>query len=143
MVKVKRLRDNSTRERILHSLSLFKELTISQLSAMLSVSRPTIYLHLDILESQGLIKRDKNSQKKGAPVTISLDNKNFTHKQDKDIREILELINQKKDIDWFDFQKEKINLHAYNIAILRGYVGRNIYITEKGKEFLKQNEQKR
>ena len=59
-------------------LSLIKEQgpkTISELSKYIKVTRPTVYGHLETLERRGLIVREKDSGKKGSPVTIKLTKK--------------------------------------------------------------------
>ena len=59
-------------------LSIIKEKgskTISELSKELNITRPAVYGHLDTLERHGLISRDKDYSKKGAPVRIDVTNK--------------------------------------------------------------------
>lgn len=142
--------DNKNRRIILASLRDDK-LTISQLSKILGVSRPTVYLHLDVLEKSGLIERNKDQKKKGAPVYIKLLRKSETNSFIIKFLEDLEKagntgIKEKKfvlshntsinDLSFLD-RNDALNFVSFSNLVEKRY-----FITEEGKKFLKENEQK-
>lgn len=140
------MKENTNRQLILNYLGLNGELTISQLSQLLRVSRPTIYLHLDILEKKGFIGRKKNPKKKGAPVTIYRKEKNISAYEKKELVFFLRRLKAKGSMDVkevFEFSKES-NFHSmYLDATLRKLVSKRISLTKEGDEYLKQNERSR
>lgn len=134
-------KDNITRNSIISLLGVYGKMTISELAKRLRVSRPTVYLHLEVLEKKGLIKREKDPKKKGAPVTVTPVEKEVSKQNKQDLLEFLQTLQQKGDTDIHDMSKLGISIisPAYLEASIRGYTSKKIYLTDKGKQFLKEN----
>jgi len=120
-------------------LRLHKKLTISQISAITKISRPTIYLHLDNLEEKGFIKRNKNLEKKGAPVTISVVENSVVKKEKEEVIKLLEEIKKSKDNTITNFMNENSYSNAYANATFEGLIDKKIFLTSKGEKFLKEH----
>lgn len=136
-------KDNFNRIYIVDLLRCHKKLTISQLSDLTKLSRPTIYLHLEVLEKKGFIKRDKNIKKKGAPVTIQLIENSVAKKEKKDLIKFLNIIKNNPNITQIKLRNMNLGLsHTYTTATFEGLMDKRLFLTDKGKQFLKQNEKK-
>lgn len=140
--------DNFNRNMILSFLRARGKLTISELSKLLRVSRPTIYLHLDVLEKKGLIERTKDTKKKGAPVTITPKEKAIEKDNLDQIIQFLKLFEEKEFISLEEIQKIRTQGNkrkslfldrGYTNAKLFGFIGSQLFLTEEGKKFLKEN----
>ena len=135
-------KDNLNRQYIMNYLRLHKTLTISQLSKMVSISRPTIYLHLKNLEKKGLVRRTKDPKKKGAPVTIHIIEDSVVKEDKKALLEFLKIIESNEDTTQFSLKEMKLArnmMMAYAQATFKGLVDKKIFLTEKGKKFLEDN----
>ena len=62
MMKSVRILENSKRKRIMDQLSLKATMTNEQLSTTLDISKKSISKHLKILESHGLVKRERDGR---------------------------------------------------------------------------------
>ncbi len=136
-------KDNLNRIWILQSI-LSKPKTISELSKELGVSRPTIYLHLEVLEKKGYIKKIKNSKKKGAPVTVHTTPKKVKSFNKQRIIEYLKIVEKNEGKSHIEIIKELKKQGIEYIGIgstisLQGYTIKKEFLTEKGKNFLKGN----
>lgn len=129
-------KDNFNRSYILNLIEVHEGLTISQLVSLAPVSRPAVYDHLELLEKQGLIKRSKDKKKKGAPVTITAIQKEVEKKDRVELIEFLNKINKDEGVDMKEL-KDAFRSKAYLTAGLRGFTSKKVYLTDKGKEFLK------
>jgi predicted ArsR family transcriptional regulator len=137
-------KDNLNRRRIMMLLKI-RPMTISQLSKELGVSRPTIYLHLDILEKKGLIKKEKNEKKKGAPVTISCVKEKIEKQEQKELINYLKLIKKIQPVDLIginddNIQRMIIKGSGHISASVRGFLKNMTSLSEEGERFLKDNE---
>lgn len=141
------VRDNSNRIYLLNLLERYGSLNISELSELIGISRPSIYQHLEVLEKQGLIKREKEEEKKGTPVKVYPLIPKFIEKEKEDMLKYLKFIEKEKEVPqkegWDFIRKEfksNIGHPACSGAILLGLVESKTYLTEEGKKFLKENE---
>lgn len=144
--------DETTRSRILRLLETTdKDLIISDIVKYTQLTRPSIYLHLDILEKKGLIKREKDTTKKGAPVKIIPIKSKINSDKKRRMIELLDKIKNKGgEINMHDL--ESIHEGILNPSTtagmthidlrLRGLIGSKLYITQKGKKFLKEHGKK-
>lgn len=133
---------NSNREFIVSILSTQGSKTISELCRLTNLSRPSVYLHLEILERKGLIKREKDPKKKGAPVTISLIHKDVEKEQvQKEVLKLLEMMKDKplRQHELSLEQRKKMTPRALLEAGIHGYFHRPFEITKKGKSFLEKH----
>jgi len=136
-------RDGSNRELILGYLGVAGPQTITKLSQVLNVSRPTIYLHLEVLEKKGLIERKKDPKRKGSPVIIYRKESKIKEAKVKAIVSTLKMIQDSKSHDFNDLALKFEGVHfpssSYFEAKLRGFISQKIYLTDEGKKFLKEN----
>jgi len=136
------IKDSINREYILNLVRI-EPLTISELSKRLNVSRPTIYLHLKVLENKGLIKREKDIKKKGAPVTIFSVEKAVLKKDKEELISFLKIVKLEQPIEFRKLFSKLDNAylnHGYLEAGLRGYFDRMIMLNSEGEKILKENE---
>lgn len=136
-------KENLTRTYILNVIRM-KPLTISELAKRFQVSRPTIYLHLAVLEKAGLIRRRKDHKKKGAPVTIFSVEKAVAKKQKGEIITFLKSIEQAQPISLKDLHKKNphiISNHAYMQSSLNGFIDKMVHLTPAGVKFLNENKE--
>jgi len=137
-------KDNENRRNVLSVIDS-EPMTISKLARRLKLSRPTIYLHVDKLKKKGLVGTKKEPKKKGSPVTVFVKDKEVSKYKDERVLNLLRKVKEIGDVDIFDFFNKsgiKISENSYLDASLRGLISKRIYLTEKGKQLLKQNEKK-
>lgn len=121
--------------------------TISELAKELNVSRPTIYLHLKVLEKKGLIERSKDITKKGAPVTITLKEKELSELEQKNLVEFLLWLKEQKEVSsesldiFFKTQRRYLS-NAWVEAGVNGLIGNKVFITSEGEKFLEEHKGK-
>lgn len=131
-----------TREAILSYINLCSP-NISQIVKYFNLSRPTIYHYIEVLEKQGLVKRDKDKTKKGFPVTIIPNKQSISNKSDKDMIKFLNLLSDNNGIEDSKFDKilrdNEIPSAVTFEARLKKLFLKEIKITEEGKEFLQQH----
>lgn len=133
-------KENFNRNYILNLLRSHNGLTISQLAKLLRVSRPTIYLHLDILEKEGFVKRSKNPEKKGSPVTIEIVESSVAKRDKKKLTEFLKVVDSDKDLTLTKLKQMGINdPESYLLATMKGLIDKKIFLTDEGKKFLEEN----
>jgi DNA-binding transcriptional ArsR family regulator len=133
-------KDNFNRKYIIDLLKIHKNLTISQIVEITELSRPTIYLHLDILEKEGFIKRDKDDIKKGKPVTISLIQNSVAQKDKKELLEFLKIVREKNPTST-ELKTMGLNISP-NVLMESSFndlTEMRFNITNKGKQFLKEH----
>lgn len=134
-------KDNFNRQMILNMVEIHP-LNISQIAERLRVSRPTVYLHLDVLKKKDLIEIEKDNKKKGAPVTVFIKQKQLHNHNTKKTTDFLRSVSKLGEIDHKEFF-EKLGLDftnpIYLEAGIRGYISKKIYVTPKGKQFIKDN----
>ena len=133
-------KENFNKKYIVDLLRFHNKLTISEISKLTKLSRPTIYLHLDSLEKNGFIKRKKDEDKKGAPVSIELIKHSVAQKDKKELIDFLKLIKEHNGITQTELRNLKVPItSSLTIATFDGLIDKKIYITEKGIKFLEDN----
>ncbi len=132
-------RENFNRNFILSSLQSVGPMTISEIAMRINISRPAVYAHLEILENKGMIRRSKDIKKKGAPVTIFPVQKEIAKKNRQDVLSFLQKLSEREGIDLKEFRDffSTNKDQGYIEAALRGYIIKKIYLTDKGKDFMK------
>ena len=128
---------------ILNLIRLHGGKTISEISNILNLSRPTTYLHLRTLEDRGYIRREKSPKKKGAPVTIYPVEKKLLEKDKREMLEALQFVKEHNGLDIKDLKNFKdgnwTNTLPFAHLQFRGLITKKTYITPEGERFLKEN----
>ena len=131
------IKENYNRGRIMNILRKYGKLTISQIVSMTKLTRPTIYLHLDVLELGGFINRKKDESKKGAPVTITVNNKYFPERETKTLQ-FLKLLKDRGDFISKNEYKDigAPFLYGMTNSNFMGYIEEKMVLTKAGEDFL-------
>lgn len=126
--------DNNERKRIYSLISEKPNLSITQLEQILKIKRDTLKHHLSLLIRHNLIRKEQQKHLPGKPVvfyrTINSSTENL----------LIELLFslEKRPLLESELKKEKFGL-LFSFAKLDGLIDSKIFLTKKGKEFLKEH----